>query len=175
MLGSVLKFGIMKRFTIYITIGILALSIGVIATWFYQINYPRFQSTGVWGGTGYVVHNFISSDGEEIILYHEFTSPEQTHYLFQSNLTAAKLIEQGSKMNENGEKIGERAIIIFPPETARIFWTEGEEFWDIQAPSLKLAKEFESSDMYRSARSNNGMHPTANSAALIRETWRCRC
>jgi hypothetical protein len=154
----------MRRLTIYITISILALSIGIVSTWIYQINYPRFQSKSVWGGTGYVVHDFISSDGEDITLYHEFTSPEQTRYLFQSNLTAAKLIEQGSKPNGNGQKVGERAVIVFPSdeknEAARIFWTEGEEFWFIQASSLKLAEEFESSDMYRSARSNNSFNPT---------------
>jgi len=143
---------------------------GVASTWIYQINYPRFQSKSVSSGSGYVIHNFESSDGEEITLYHEFTSPEQTRYLFQSNSTAAKLVERNSKLDENGRKVGERATIVFPPdkngEVARIFWTEGEEFWFIQASSLWLAKEFESSNMFRSARSNKSLDTDARLRAF---------
>jgi hypothetical protein len=154
-----LEYGIMKRLTIYITVGALALLVGVASTWIFQINYPRFRSKGGSSATGYTIHNFESSDVEEITLYHEFTSPEQTRYLFQSNLTASKIVEQGSKLNEKGKKVGERAVIVFPSdekhEVARIFWTEGEEFWFVQASSLELAREFENSEMFRSARSQN--------------------
>lgn len=158
MFGNVLKYKTMKRLITYIAIAVLALFIGVASTWVYQINYPRFQSKGMSSGSGYIIHNFESSAGEEITLYHEFTSPEQTRYLFQSNLTAARLIEQNSKLNSKGQKVGERAIIVFPSdgknEVTRIFWTESAEFWFIQASSLSLAKEFESSEMFRSAMSN---------------------
>jgi hypothetical protein len=161
-LGSLLKYETMKRPTIYFTIAILALFIGVVSTWIYQINYPRFQSKSVWGGEGYIVHNFESSDVEEVIVYHSFTSPEHTHYLFQSNLTApsTKVIERNSKLNEEGQKVGERAVGV-SPSGARIFWTEGEKYWSIDAPCLELAKEFEGSEMFRSARSNIAMQPTA--------------
>lgn len=154
----------MKSLTAYVTAALIALIIGIAFTWIYQINYPRFKSQSVWGGDGYVVHNFETPGSEEIILSHEFTSAEQTQYLFQSNLIAAKLIEQGSKLNEQGRKIGERAIIVFPydgeNEVARIFWTDGSDFWFIQAPSLSLAQEFENSEMFRSAMSSS-FQPTA--------------
>jgi hypothetical protein len=153
----------MKRSIIYITIAILALSVGVVSTWVYQINYPRFQSKWVSGNPMASDHNFESSDGEEIILYRDITSSAHTHYLFQSNLTAhSKVVGQNSKLNEKGQKIGERAVSVSPSGSARIFWTEGDEFWSIQAPSLELAEEFEESEMFRSARSNHGLHPTAN-------------
>jgi hypothetical protein len=161
--GGSLKDETMKRSIIYIIIAILALFIGVVSTWVYQINYPRFQSKSVSGNPLVSVHNFASSDGEEIILYRDITSPAHTHYLFQSNLaTQSEVIEQNSKLNEKGQKIGERAVTVSPSGSTRIFWTEGDEFWFIQAPSSELAEEFEASEMFRSARSNNGLHPATN-------------
>src|ERR1051325_233150 len=154
----------MKSLSFYLIVAFLTLAIGVAGTWIYQIDYPRFQSKGAWGGTGYVVHDFISSDGGDITLYHEFTSPEQTRYLFQSNSSAAKLIERGSKLNAQGHKVGEKATIVFPfdgkNEVARIFWTDGEDFWFVQASSLKRAKEFENSEIFRSVMSNNSFNRT---------------
>jgi hypothetical protein len=146
----------MKRSTLYVAVAFCALTIGVLSTWVYQTNYPRFQSEGAWGGQmdGYIVHNFKSSDGEEIALYHKFDSPEETRYLFQSNLSAlgSRLIEQGPKLDERGVKVGERAVSVSVSGAARIFWTEGDDFWFIDAPSLSLAQEFERSEMLRTAR-----------------------
>jgi hypothetical protein len=100
----------------------------------------------------------------DITIHHDFTSREQTQYLFQSNLEGEELVEQSSKLNEKGQKVGERAIDVFRHKgeiiAVRIFWTEGQEFWFIQAPSLKLAQEFESSEIFRSVRSNNSFNPT---------------
>lgn len=87
----------------------------------------------------------------DISIYHNSESPEQTSYTLKANCVESKhLVEKGFKLNEKGQKIGERCIIVIPEVDARIFWTEGEkDYWIISAPSLKLIKEFESSEEFR--------------------------
>ena len=177
MIGGLLKYQTMKRPIIYVIIAIFALFIGVVSTWIYQVNYPRFQLVSLSSDDKSAIYNFQSSDGAKVFaddcigcegsgnitVYHNFTSPEQVQYLFQSNLIAnsKEIVGRDAKLNERGQKVGERAVRVASSGSASIFWTEVDEFWSIQAPSLELAEEFESSDMLRSARSNNGMHPTA--------------
>jgi hypothetical protein len=169
----------MKRRTLYIAVAILTLLIGLTSTWVYQINFPRFRFISVGTSDSSATYNFQSSDGERVFaddcigcnaelgnitVYHEYTSPQHTRYLFQSNLEGEELVEQGFKLNEKGQKIGERAVDIFRRNgetgAVRIYWTEGEEFWFIQAPTLKLAQEFESSEIFRFVRSNNSFNST---------------
>ncbi len=169
----------MKRLIFYIIIAVLALFVGVVSAWIYQSNNLRFRFISGGRSDSTATYNFQSSDGEkvyandcigcmeelgDITIHHDFTSREQTQYLFQSNLEGEELVEQSSKLNEKGQKVGERAIDVFRHKgeiiAVRIFWTEGQEFWFIQAPSLKLAQEFESSEIFRSVRSNNSFNPT---------------
>jgi hypothetical protein len=140
----------MKRFTIHITIAVVAFLFSVVATVYYQVKsqpisaFSCHWSERIKGKAGYDIHNTKSSFGEEVDFYYESTSAETTHYLFQSNSEGEGLIEQGAKLNKEGQKIGDRGIWILPNGWARIFWTEGDEFWFVQADSLKLAKKIES-------------------------------
>lgn len=149
MFADVLEYETMKRF-IYILIAVLAFSFGVVSAVYYRLkSEPMSQFNCSWservsGKAGYDIYNTESAFGEEVGFYHEFTSPETTRYLFQSNSEAGKLVEQGSKLNAKGQKIGERGISVSPNGYTRIFWTEGDEFWLVDADSLKLARKVES-------------------------------
>ncbi len=58
------------------------------------------------------------------------------------------VVEQGPKLGEKGQRIGERVVATFGPAgsqngQASVFWTDGIQFYSIQSPSLKHALEFE--------------------------------
>jgi hypothetical protein len=90
----------------------------------------------------------------EINIYHNFQSPEQIRYSLEANCGKENVIERSFKLNEDGQKIGERCVIVFTGSGARIFWTEGEtEYWIIDATSLGLTKEFEKSETFRLVKS----------------------
>ncbi|HTY23031.1 MAG TPA: hypothetical protein VMC85_07865 [Desulfomonilaceae bacterium] len=95
-----------------------------------------------------------SNDLEEITLLGDFRSAKVTSDTFDSNATPnaeAKLIEIGLKFEKDGKKIGRRGVLAFTTyQSVRIFWTDGDVFWDVQAPSLELAREFEQSEIVRS-------------------------
>lgn len=99
------------------------------------------------------------NEGEIVMLYHDFTSQEQTCYLLQANLKSAPPMERGSKLDEHGRVIGERGVVVRDTGgggiRARIYWTEGKDFWFIETYSLDLAREFESSEAFRSFKTNN--------------------
>ncbi len=120
-------------------------------------NQPRFL---------YLGGNFKSSGSEprfaddcigcgeigDIEIYHNTErKPELTRYTLEAQCGKANknLVERNLKFNENGEKIGERCLTIYPEAGAHIFWTEGVEFWFISTTSLEIAKEFESSEAFR--------------------------
>jgi hypothetical protein len=140
----------MKRSTIYITVAFFAFLFSVITTAYYQAksqpvsSFSCYWSERVASKAGYDIYNTRSSFGEDIDFYHEFTSVVTTQYLFQSNLDGEGLIEKGSKLNKEGQIVGERGVWVLPNGWARIFWTEGDEFWFVQADSLKLAQKVES-------------------------------
>lgn len=140
----------MKRI-IYLAIAFLTFSCGVVLAVYFQFQSKPMMSqfdcswsNRVSGKSGYDIRNTKSRLGEEVDFYHEFTSPETTRYLFQANSEGDDLIEKGFKLNANGEKIGERGVVVFPNGIARIYWTEENEFWFVQAGSLKLARKVES-------------------------------
>lgn len=96
-----------------------------------------------------------SDELEEITLYADFRSREVTRKLFESNATpdGATVIEVGSKFDENGHVIGRRGVTIFNyVKGVRIFWTDEDSFWFVQAPSLELAHQFEESATVQSIR-----------------------
>jgi hypothetical protein len=127
----------------------------------------RFIAAGSLLEPDYHIHWYQtrgSSDPEEITLYGDFRSAEVTRETFKSNATsnASKLIERGFKFDEKGRRIGERGVWVSKKVKAvRIFWTEGDIFWSVQAPTLELAREFEESEIVHSiTMSNKGLQPT---------------
>jgi hypothetical protein len=118
----------------------------------------RFISTGVLLEKDYSIYDFrtpFSTDEEEIVFFSDFRSPEVTRSTFESNATTpyARLIERGVLYDSCGNQIGERGIAIFTGkdrQAVRIFWTNGDDFWAIQAPTQKLAMEFERSGFVQS-------------------------
>ncbi len=145
----------MKRIAVGISVAFLMFIVGLTASWL----YPSFTMTGsIACDTSYCIYWFqstMSSDYQEIILYNEFTSPEKSHYLFESNLSNGDIIERKDIVNEQGQKIGERGIVqSFAPNgrrEVRICWTDGVEVWFIAAPSLRLALRFEESNSFQNA------------------------
>ena len=130
---------------------------------------PRFIATGSLLEPDYHIYWYRtpgSSDPEEIGLYADFRSAQVTREHFESNATsnASKLIERGFRFDEKGHRIGERGVWVSKKMNAvRIFWTEGDTFWSVQAPSLELAREFEESEIVHSITlSNKGMQRTRN-------------
>ena len=120
---------------------------------------PRFISEGSLLEPDYHIYWYrtpTSEDPQEITLYADFRSTQVTNEHFESNATSdasAKLVEIGSKLDGSGHKIGRRGVIIFKDvQAVRIFWTDRDTFWAVQAPSLELAREFEESALVHSIR-----------------------
>lgn len=127
-----------------------------------QQNQPRFLYLGGSGSHG----SFKSSGSEprfaddcigcgeigDISIYHNTErKPEHTRYTLKAQCGKGNknLVERGLKFNEQGQKIGERCLTIYPKAGAHIFWTEGDDYWFITTTSLEIAKEFESSEAFR--------------------------
>jgi len=131
-------------------------------------NVPRFVAEGSLIERDYHIYWYRQSttaeDVEEITLFSDFRSAQVTRDLFESNMagSSSELIESGLKLDGNGRQIGRRGVISFKHTNAvRIFWTDGDTFWAVQAPSLELAREFERSDVARSitrSKSNTADH-----------------
>ena len=137
----------MKRYTAYVLIGITAFIIGVVFTIFNQLKAEPVPPSGCYwaervaGKSGYDIFDTKTYFGDELNFYHEFTSPETTRYLIQSHSEGIDVIEQTSKLNKNGQKIGERVVTFFSDDgkfgVVRISWTEEDEFWSIQTAPLE--------------------------------------
>jgi hypothetical protein len=170
----------MRRLAFYLDVFLLTFLIGIAPVLLYRVmpsqlpvvNQTQFIPTGSLLQPDYTIHWFTipgSSDYEAITFFSDLGSEEKTRHLFESNADAwgGKLLERREKLNAAGRRIGERGIVVGDEyQWARIFWTEGKDFWCIQAPSLELALEFERSELMQSAKSNNGMHPTADTQVL---------
>lgn len=143
----------MKRYVAYILIAVTAFVVGVGFTIFHHLKaepvppFSCYWAERVSGKNGYDIFNTKTYFGEELDFYHESTSPETTRYLIQSNSEAAELIEQTSKLDKNGQKIGERVVTFFSDDgkygAVRISWTEGDEFWLIQTAPQEKTKSLE--------------------------------
>ena len=124
-------------------------------------NSPQFISTGSLLEPDYHIYSYQTpegSDAEEITFFGDFRSAQVTRELLESNATtdAAKLMERGDKLDEQGRRIGERIVTVFKgSEAVRICWTESDIFWCVQAPSLRLARQFEESEIVRSITMSN--------------------
>ena len=93
------------------------------------------------------------AEKSEILAFTTITErkPEHTRYTLKAQCGKGNknLVERGLKLNEQGHKIGERCLTIYPKAGAHIFWTEGNDYWFITTTSLEIAKEFESSEAFR--------------------------
>ena len=93
------------------------------------------------------------------VIFAEFGCPKKTQYLFDST-SEGGVIEKSVVVDKNGSTIGERRIHLFEDKEkgkifgARIFWTEGNDFWAAQAPSLEAEKALEKSKEYETVRTN---------------------
>jgi len=87
----------------------------------------------------------------DINVYHNSESVEWADDTFNANCNGKfDVVQKGFQLNEKGEKIGERCIVIFSDDHARIVWTEGEkDLWIMSAPTLELVQEFEKSAAYK--------------------------
>jgi hypothetical protein len=57
-------------------------------------------------------------------------------------------VERSFRLNEKGEKTGERCSLFYPKGASIIYLTEGEEHWSITSTSLEVATEFENSEEF---------------------------
>ena len=91
----------------------------------------------------------------DISIYHNTEhNPGHTQYTLEANCgdkANGPVAERGDKLNESGERIGTRCIVTIGKEP-RIFWTEGDEYWIIGAPSVEVLRNFEISDEFKTWR-----------------------
>lgn len=173
----------MKRISIYIAITLLTFIIGIAASREFNRlvlkqniaikvsdrtapqSLPRFIPVASTIDSDYHLYWYRtpeSSNPEEIVFYGQFRSAEHTRKTFESNCDpdGATVTELGDKFDVSGRKVGRRGISEFH-QAVRIFWTEGDIFWSVQAPSLELAVEFEKSEIVRVITvSNRSLKPT---------------
>lgn len=130
-------------------------------------NMSRFISEGSLLEPDYHIYWYRtpdSNDPQQINLVGDFRSAEVTRWLFESNATPDNdtLIELGPKFDMFGREVGKRGVIVFNGGSPiRIFWTDGDVFWSVQAPTLQLAREFEQSDRAQSITTwNKGLDRT---------------
>ena len=130
-------------------------------------NRSRFVSEGSLLEPDYHIYRYRtpdSNDPQQIVLFGDFRSAKVTRWLFESNATPDNdtLIELGPKLDVFGREVGKRGVIVFNGGSPiRIFWTDGDVFWSVQAPTLQLAREFEQSDIARSITTwNKGLDRT---------------
>lgn len=146
---------VMKRIVVGISIALLMFTVGLTFSWL----YPTFKFTGsIPCDSHYCIYYFqstMSSDYQEIVLYNEYDSAEDSQRLFESNLSNGNIIERKEILNERGQKIGERGIVQHSAPNGngevRICWTDGLDVWFIAAPSLRMALQFEESDSFQYA------------------------
>ncbi len=115
--------------------------------------------------SGFNDYQFKSSDGKRLfanggdisILHNFIFSPEDMREILEANCTKKRKdysVEQSFELDENGQRIKERCVIVHRSGEARIIWTESKtEYWTIDATSLSLAKEVESSETFRLVKS----------------------
>lgn len=137
----------MKRKALYIIGGFIAVcGAAYLGMYLYVRAVPMSDCSWrarVSQNPSYDILNTKSRLGDDVDFYHSFESPADTSRLFESNAENIQVVELGTKVNAEGVTIGRRAVSIFPTGVARIFWTEGDEFWFVQADSIRVAKAVE--------------------------------
>jgi hypothetical protein len=92
---------------------------------------------------------FSASDGPSLVVqYEDFESLEKARSYFEKQLAkSAKIIERGSKRNEGGKVVGERAQILLRRDAGKtipaVLWTDGVKYHEMYSSSLKDILELE--------------------------------
>jgi hypothetical protein len=92
---------------------------------------------------------FSASDGPGLIMqYEDFESREKALSYFEKQLAkSVKIIERGSKRNEGGKIVGERARLLLRFDAGKtipaVLWTDGVKYHEIYSSSLKNILELE--------------------------------
>ena len=101
-------------------------------------------------GAPFSTHVYESSDGVVVSMMRENRdSPPKADKALQRKLKKAiRIIERGSKLDEEGRRVGERVVAMFAldnsqKEQASVLWTNGQQLYYIESLSLKHALEFE--------------------------------
>ena len=94
-------------------------------------------------GVGFGFTQFKASDGVGlIVLDKDFADSTKAEEYFKKRLEeAAKVIEQGNKLNDVGEVVGVRAQILLRIDSSKtspaLLWTDGVRLQEIYSSSLK--------------------------------------
>jgi len=101
-------------------------------------------------GAPFSTQAYESKDGVKILVMRENRdSPERASRRLQERTKeAVEIVEQGSKVDEKGQRVGERVVATFTKNGSSekevvILWTNGQQFHYIQSSSLQVAREFE--------------------------------
>jgi len=144
---------------LYIVLLVFTLASGIGIWRAFNHAYPQFEYvTCLQPYSNAWTFEFRSppSQTANVDFFVDYTSAEQTHRLVDSHWES-EFVERGNKFDENGVKIGERGVTVFRSDgeikSAKIFWTEGDVFWSINAPTVELAEAFENSYAFGMARS----------------------
>jgi hypothetical protein len=83
-----------------------------------------------------------------VVQYEDFESLEKARSYCEKQLAkSAKIIERGSKRNEGGKVVGERAQILLRRDAGKtipaVLWTDGVKYHEIYSSSLKDILELE--------------------------------
>jgi hypothetical protein len=139
----------------------------VVSVLIYRLEHPKRLDTGNFTSTqssqrpdesasmkfdgGIVWNNFqteyYSSDGKLL----RFGCFEHESEQLREYRRDGRVVQRGPKLNDAGQKVGERLVIAAEPgsETeAKIVWTERSRLFSIRAPTLQHALLFEKSRLW---------------------------
>jgi hypothetical protein len=111
----------------------------IIACGFVTPYRGRFSSQGYRASTG---------EGLSRTSYDYFSALRASKELLKEIKHAEKIVERVPNLDDNGKRVGERIVVIFPPNNkgikrTSIFETNKSSLYEISAPSLELALEVE--------------------------------
>lgn len=96
--------------------------------------------------------HYHSSDGVRLRYgCFEYPSPVSAAQALRKDIFGQHIIERTSKLNNKGERIGERVVLgsrLGSETEAKIIWTEGARRYLLRAPSLKYVLLFEQSRVW---------------------------
>jgi hypothetical protein len=101
-------------------------------------------------GAPYSAQIYESSDGVRVSVTRENrdSSAGAAAALQKRTKSAVEIIERGPKLDETGQRVGERVVATFGKSDssgneAMVLWTNGGQLYYIQSSSLPVALEFE--------------------------------
>ena len=109
-----------------------------------------FASDRKSDGTVVAYNNYVSNDGVGVFLTVEkYRSATRAKNALRRRIKkATRIIERGVKLDKDGQRVGERAVLLsrtgLPQETiGGVVWADGAKLYAVESPSLKHALEFE--------------------------------